>query len=413
MATTAKLKELREERGKLVKESRDMLQKVRDEEKREFNSEEEQRWDKYMEDIEKLGKDIEREERMADLERDSIAAERGETQDPPAGDGNRAQPQTEAEQRMLAFRKALASGPQALDDAEKRALSYTVDSSGGYLSPPQQFVEQLIQSVDDMVHIRGMATVWQLPEAHNLGVPSLETDPSDPGWTSELSIGSEDSSMAFGKRELHPHPLAKFIKVSNKLLQSATLPADAIVRQRLMYKFAVAMEKGFLTGNGAQQPLGVFTADASGISTGRDVSTGNNTTSITFDGLIESKYTLKSQYHGSANWMFHRDAVKQIAKLKDGEGQYLWQPSVREGEPDRILALPFRMSEFAPNTFTTGQYVGILGDFSYYWIADALDMQLQRLIELYAGSNQTGFIGRMESDGMPVLEEAFVRVKLP
>jgi HK97 family phage major capsid protein len=69
-------------------------------------------------------------------------------------------------------------------------------------------------------------------------------------------------------------------------------------------------------------------------------------------------------------------------------------------------------SEWAPNTFTTGQCVGLLGDFSHYWIADALSMQIQRLNELYAETNQVGFIGRLETDGAPVLEEAFVRVKL-
>lgn len=77
-----------------------------------------------------------------------------------------------------------------------------------------------------------------------------------------------------------------------------------------------------------------------------------------------------------------------------------------------LLGSPFNMSEYAPNTFTTGQYVGIFGDFSNYWIADALDMQVQRLVELYAATNQTGLIGRMETDGMPVLAEAFARVKL-
>ena len=74
--------------------------------------------------------------------------------------------------------------------------------------------------------------------------------------------------------------------------------------------------------------------------------------------------------------------------------------------------MPIFMSEYAPNTFTTGLYVGILGDFSNYWIADALNMQIQKLVELYAATNQDGFISRMESDGMPVVSEAFVRVKL-
>jgi HK97 family phage major capsid protein len=101
-----------------------------------------------------------------------------------------------------------------------------------------------------------------------------------------------------------------------------------------------------------------------------------------------------------------------VAKLKTGAGEYIWRESVRAGEPDLLLGLPTYMSEYAPSTFTNGLYVGILGDFSNYWIADALSMDMQRLDELYAATNQVGFIGRMESDGMPVLEEAFVRVKL-
>ena len=113
-----------------------------------------------------------------------------------------------------------------------------------------------------------------------------------------------------------------------------------------------------------------------------------------------------------AAWIFHRDGVKQLAKEKDGEGRYIWEASVRAGEPDRLLQFPFYASENAPNTFTTGLYVGILGDFSHYWIADALDFEVQRLVELYAANNQIGFIGRAEIDGMPVLAEAFVRVKL-
>jgi HK97 family phage major capsid protein len=110
--------------------------------------------------------------------------------------------------------------------------------------------------------------------------------------------------------------------------------------------------------------------------------------------------------------MFHPNGAKQIAKLQDDDGQYIWRESVRAGEPDRLLGLPIYMSEYVPHTFTTGLYVGILGDFSYYWIADAMNMEMQRLVELYAATNQIGLIGRLESDGMPVLGEAFVRVKL-
>ncbi|MGH8428863.1 MAG: phage major capsid protein, partial [Solimonas sp.] len=260
--------------------------------------------------------------------------------------------------------------------------------------------------------IRGLARKFSVTSAESLGVPSLDTDISDADWTTELAIGGEDSSMAFGKRELHPHPLGKLVKVSNKLLRVAALSPESLVRDRLAYKFGVTEEKAFMTGDGAGKPLGVFTASAQGISTARDVSTGNTATSIGADGLIEAQHTLKPQYWASARWIFHRDAVKQIRKLKYGQGQYLWQPGLRGGVPNEILGMPYIMSEYAPNTFTTGLYVGIIGDFSQYWIADALTLQVQRLVELYAATNQTGFIGRLETDGMPALEEAFVRVKL-
>jgi HK97 family phage major capsid protein len=242
-------------------------------------------------------------------------------------------------------------------------------------------------------------------------MPYLAADPDDADWTSELGTGNEDGAMSFGKRELTPKPLAKRIKVSNKLLR-LNPDVEQLVIDRLAYKFAVSYEKAGMTGSGANQPLGVFTASANGISTGRDVSTDNAQTAFTADGLKNAKYTLKAGYWARAKWVFHRDGVKMLAKLKDGEGRYLWQNSVQLGQPDMYDGVPVFTSEYAPNTFTSGLYVGIIGDFSYYHTADALDFSIQRLNELYAATNQTGFIGRLESDGMPVLEEAFVRVKL-
>ena len=129
-------------------------------------------------------------------------------------------------------------------------------------------------------------------------------------------------------------------------------------------------------------------------------------------GDIECKYSLKAQYRRQAKWIFSREAIKMIRKLKDGEGNYLWRAGISSDRPDTILDLPFGESEYCPNTFTSGQYVGIIGDFSFYWIVDALDMQVAVLSELYAESNQTGYIGRKETDAMPVIAEAFGRVTL-
>ena len=157
---------------------------------------------------------------------------------------------------------------------------------------------------------------------------------------------------------------------------------------------------------------GLFVASEEGISTARDIATGNTTTEMTFDGLTEAKYAIKNQYQAHLEWLFHRDGVKQLAKIKDKDGQYIWQPSVTENTPDRLMGRIVNMSEYVPNTFTAGNYVGLIGDFRNYWIVDSLTMEIQVLAELYARSNQIDYIGRLETDGMPVLEECFARVKL-
>ncbi len=313
-----------------------------------------------------------------------------------------------------AMEQYLLSGRISPQLQEQAALRLDDDSAGGFLRATEQFVARLIQELDRMVWVRQYATVLPLTGAESMGVPTLDTDISDTNWTTELDIGNEDTSMAFGKRRLTPHPLAKYIKVSKDLLRSSAIGVEALVRSRMGYKFGTVQESAFLTGSGAQQPLGLFTASDNGISTSQDVSTDNTTTEITADGLINCKYSLEGQYltGTSLRWVFHRDAIKMIRKLKDGDGQYLWVPGLKGDSTDTILNVPVSVSEFAPNTFSTGEYVGLIGDLSYYWIADAMSVEIQRLVELGAATNQDYFIGRAKLDGMPVLENAFARVTL-
>ena len=430
------IRELLERRAGLISQARGILDTAEGED-RGLSQEEQNQYDALWKDVQDLTERIQRAEQQSEAERAMAEPyEQGTRPAPDDGDGDedREAPRPEFRSRGMvsmgedldlepverlltpeyqrAFRSWLRRKPgKRLGEEEERALQADADIYGGYLYAPVQFVDSLIAAVDDLVYIRQWATVYAVTDGESLGAPSLDNDPADPTWTSELLIGSEDSTLSIGKRELNPHPLAKYLKVSRKLMRKVP-SVEGLVRARLAYKFSVVAENAYQNGSGANQPLGVFTASDDGISTGRDVSTGNTTTEIQFDGLIEAKYTLKPQYWPKARWVFHRDGQKQVAKLKDGNGQYLWRESVRVGEPDRVLGFPTFMSEYAPNTFTTGLYVGLLGDFSFYWIADSLQMEMQRLDELFAATNQVGFVGRLESDGMPVLEEAFVRVTL-
>lgn len=403
-----KLNELRHKRNALVVQARTLLDKA-EQEKRNLNAEEQKQYDTMFVDQDGLRKAIENEETLIEAERSMAEQQLAGERDKKSDKSEQRKGPRATEEYRDAFGALLRGGVQSLNAEQVRALSSGTGSEGGFIVLPEQTVDTLIKAVDDEVMIRQWATKHTVPSAASLGAASLDADPADADWTGEILTGSEDSTMALGKRELSPNPLAKRIKVSNKLLRQ--VPAvEALVMNRLAYKFGVSEEKAYLTGNGAKKPLGIFTASNDGIPTSRDVVTGS-ATDFTMDGLVSAKYSLKAGYQKKAKWLFHRDGVAKIAKLKDTTNQYLWQPSKKEGEPDMLLGRPVYQSEYVPNTFTTGLYVGMLADFSYYWIVDALDIQVQRLVELYAETNQTGFIGRKETDGMPVLGEAFARIK--
>ena len=403
------LNELNEKRLKLIADMRGLIDSAPD---GVMNADSEKKYNDMDAEQERLDGIIKREYKLREVEQkleEPVTKKLAVS----ASAGSERAAEKEVELRTKQFRSYLMYGQEALYRDEFRALAAGALTEGGSFIPPQQFIADLIKAVDDSVYMMQASTVYRLQGSQTLGQPVLDADPADADWTTELATGSLDSTMATGLRELKPLPVAKRIKISRKLIANSAVPVESLVQQRLAYKFGITLEKGFLTGNGATAPLGIFTASTSGIGTGRDVSTGNTSTEITFDGLIEALYSLKEQYQKTASWMFHRLAVKMIRKLKDGEGRYLWQPSVTAGQPNTILDRPYFQSEYAPSTFTTGLYVGIVGDFKQYHIAEVTGaLEVQRLTELYAETNQIGYIGRMEADGMPVLAEAFARVKL-
>ena len=394
---------MRQERARLAKQARGILD-IAQAASRSITGEEEAEFDRLMEDADKIERTIEREEKLRTQEK------RISDLNPPKDEPNGPDSGGDQERQARAWSAFLRDGRAALSQEHARALNMGSDPEGGYLVAPTQWVQQLLQAVDDEVPLRQLATVMPLTEGESLGVPTLETDLGDADWTSEVATGNQDDALRFGGRELSPNPLAKRVKISRTLLRRAAMDPEQIVRDRLGYKFAVTQEKAFMTGDGNKKPLGLFTASTQGISTSRDVLTGS-ATDVTADGLIDAKYTLKPQYWSRARWLWHRDAIKRIRKLKDLNGVYIWQAGLASDRPDSILDVPYVVSEWVPNTFTTGLYVGMIADFSYYWVVDALDMEVQRLVELYAEKNQVGFIGRLETDAMPVLEEAFVRIK--
>jgi HK97 family phage major capsid protein len=432
-------KELRQELGEAVVRQRALLDGARDA-KRALSADEETEMKRLDGRLDELEKEIPRIEKLEARENFAAQPTREIVSKPPvvSGDADTSENKTEENwtKRFGARGKYLARqqhGNQlstrsyskafiryitkpkegAFTVEEQRALSVGTNSEGGFTVPSEEFLLELLKTVDDQAVLRGMARTFMVVSAQSLGVPTLSADPADPDWTSELGTGSEDSTMAFGKRELRPYPLAKRLKVSDKLLRASPLGMESIVRDRLAYKVAVAHSKAFNTGDGVNKPLGIYTADANGISTGRDtdVSTSNE---IDPDKLIAARYNLRPGYWPNAKWHLHRNILARIRKLKIGTAanEYDWQPGLQVGAPSTLLDFPYAIDEYAPSATTgTGIYIAILGDFQYYWVVDAMTVALRRLDELYAETNQVGFIIRMETDAQPVLEDAFVRCK--
>lgn len=310
------------------------------------------------------------------------------------------------------FAKALSGDPRHMQEYQN-ALSLGTDATAGNLTAPMEFVQELIKGLDDAIVMRQISrVVGPIGPAQSLGYPYRATEADDATWVSENAESVEETSLTYGRREFKPNRMSKIIKVSKTLVSHAPI-AENTVREEMVYRIAAGGENAYMTGNGTGQPLGVFTASNDGIPTSRDVSDGNTATAVTFDGLMNAKYFVKQQYRRNAAWMMHRDMFKMLAKIKDTDGQYIWQPSVALNTPDTLLGHPAYESEFAPNTFAAEKYVAVYGDFkSGYWICDADGMNIQVLDQLYATTNQIGYLFDYFGDGAPVLGEAFARVKL-
>lgn len=393
-----KIRQLQEERAKALADARTINDSATG---RKMVEDESRQYGMFIADVQRCNDEIAREEALMVEEQRKL--EIGFKDD-------RSEVNPENEFRGKSFRRYLMEGMAELSVDERRALTAGSDVQGGFIGTPQEFVKTLIAKVKNKTFIRGKATVYQTISNEGIGAPTLDTDVDDAEWTTEVKKITEDDLLRFGKREIKPHPIKKRILVSDKQLRSEAMDTEGIILDRVSYKFGISEEKAYMTGSGNEQPLGLFTASAAGINTDRDY-TLEYANDITADDLKGVMYNQKQQYMEKAEWIFNRSILGNIAKIKTGDGYYIFELTNQTGPVANLLGRPVNMSEYAPNTMTTGNYVGLFGDLSWYWICDSLDMRIRRLNELYAENSLVGFIFEKETDGAPALSEAFTRLK--
>jgi HK97 family phage major capsid protein len=310
-----------------------------------------------------------------------------------------------------AFRIFLRKGERDIPDTFRKALQAGTAPAGGYLVQDTT-LNTLLVKARDVSAMRRIANVLPPVPSGSVIVPSEESLFSDATWTTEIETGSEDTVQPFGGRRLTPRPLAKRIKVSNTFLRLPTFDVEGYVRDRMSYKFGIPEENAYINGTGVGQPLGILNTSS------LPTYTTEASNAVSADDIINWVYRLPAAYAPQARILCNRAFIRKVRLMKLGSGQYIWQPGLQTGSPNQILDTPYELSDQYDDGLDTddawedNSVVAVIGDWMYYWIVDALQMSIQRLVELYAETNQTGFIGRKESDGMAVLAEAFYALKV-
>ena len=280
-------------------------------------------------------------------------------------------------------------------------LSESVDADGGYLVP-EEFEKDIVRGIDETNIIRSIAKV--ITTANDRKIP-IAVGHSVATWTAENAAYIE-SNPTFGQKQIDAFKLTDLVRVSIELLQDAAFDIEGYIIKEFSYAFGVAEEQAFCVGTGVNQPTGIFTADGGEIGV-----TAGSATAVTIDDVINLVYSLKAPYRKNAKFLMNEATVSLIRKLKDGNGNYLWQPSVQAGQPDKILGYDVFTTPFAP-TIAGGTLAIAFGDFSNYWIGDRGGRTVQRLNELYATNGQVGYVATERVDGKVILPEAIKLLKM-
>lgn len=277
------------------------------------------------------------------------------------------------------------------------ALQIGTDSEGGYLVP-DEYERTLVEALEEENIFRQMAKVIQTSSGDRK-IPVVATK-GTASWIDEEGAFPE-SDDSFGQVSIGAYKLGTMIKVSEELLNDSVFDLQSYISREFARRIGAKEEEAFFTGNGTGKPLGVLAATG-GAQTGV---TAASSTAVTADELMDLYYSLKSPYRKKSVWVLNDSTIKAIRKLKDSNGQYLWQPSLTAGTPDTILGRPVKTSAYMP-AIAAGAKTIAFGDFSYYWIADRQGRSFKRLKELYAATGQVGFLASQRVDGKLILAEA-------
>lgn len=381
-----KLKELKEKRAGLYTQI-DALRK--DTDGRALTSEEQTRWDALIADYDKADKAVEAEERFLEIERrQAEEAYRQRTE----GGQKHQNPLEDAEYRR-AFIDYLVNGANGLSIESRAAIEKRTPISG--LSAGVLIPKSLASSIEiALKNFGGMFEAGQIITTSNGGDLTLPTI-NDTAAKATIVAEYEQSTRrtpSFGSKVLKAFTYrTPIIPVSLELLQDSAFDLDGLLSGLLADSFGRGVNEHLTTGSGSGQPTGIVSAATA-------LDTQAAATSLSFDNIIDLIKGVDSNYAKVGKFMFNRNTLWELAKIKDLQGRYIWQDSLKEGTPATILGKGYVLNDDIAD-IGAGNASVLFGDLSKYKIRVVKDFKVIRLNELLAEYLSIGLFGFARVDG--------------
>lgn len=307
--------------------------------------------------------------------------------------------------RVAAFDAYCRKGVENLDPAEKKALTVSNDSTGGYLAPPE-YVRELLKTVTEISPIRSIARVRSTGQ-RSIQVPK-RTSQFSASWVAESGTRSETTGYNVGLEEIPAHEHYALVDISEQDLEDTVFDLEAEMQAEFAEQFAKAEGAAFVSGNAVGKPEGFMTNS----NVGEAIS--GNASALTADGLITLVHSIKSDYSRNGTFVFNRSTLSAIRKLKDTAGQYIFQQGMllSGGMSSTILGHPYVEATDMPNV-AANAYPIAFGDFRRaYMIVDRVALAVLRDPFTQATTGNVRYIARRRVGGQVVQAEAIVKQKV-
>lgn len=251
------------------------------------------------------------------------------------------------------------------------------DPDGGYLVPAE-LSDEIVTKVFETSPLRPLASV--MSGSSNKLELLEDLDEIASGWVGEVQARPKTDSAQLKQLIIDAHELYAKPLASQNLLDDAAVNVESWLSGKAADKFARDENAAFITGNGVGKPKGIMSyADGSGFGFIKQVETSGSN-AIVFDDVISLQGELKQAYRVNSTFLMARPIFTYVRKLKDSQGQYLWQPSLQAGQPELLLGRPVaEMNDMASDVSVDGALVMAYGDIrAAYQIYDRIGVRLLR-----------------------------------